>query len=763
MPAPHALSYLRAWLAALCAGLSAVALLPALPGRAAALACLAGGFACALRRSVAGVATAGFALGFGWAMIHGQEQLARRLPEDCLRVPVAVQGVVASLPRVSELVGGGVRQRFELAVTAIQPARCAKPQHLLMSAYDVGTVRVGEGWAFHGHLRRPWGLENPGSFNMQAWFAVSGIDALGSAGRAWRLPQLDAPWRFAHQRLRQHLAQRIAQAGLSATGHAVISAITIADKRAIDRQMWETLQAWGLNHLLVVSGLHVGMLAATVILLSQGLRRACHRVAVPDRVGLGMALAAAASYTALAGFSVATTRALIMLAAFILCSAIGRHARGASALLPALALILLANPLAAVSSGLWLSFTAVASLLWLSVWQVRSNGAWLAWRAHLFLALVMLPLGALFFGGSSLLSAPANLLAVPLFAFWVVPLALLGVVLSLCGSGLDAGCWQLAAAPVEPGLAAIEQVQHYYLHLAAQPLSIALASLALLSLAAPLSPWVRGLAAVLMLPLLLPAGADDSAVRVTVLDVGQGTAVVVRKGRRALLYDTGGGDPAGANMARSVVLPFLRSRGLGALQDLVISHGDQDHAAGLDSVRSALPVRRLWMGGIHAAPPEARPCTAGQAWHWPGGPRFQFLSPGSGSALSSNDASCVLTIDTGYRRILLAGDISRTQEFELLRYWQAAVAADVLLVGHHGSQSSTAQAWLNRVAPATAIYSVGYGNRFGHPHASVQARVTGQGVRQYLSWEHGAVELVFTGPAEPAVRSHRDAAKSWWK
>lgn len=762
MPATPALSHTRGTLVALCVGLSVVGILPQLPGPAVAVCCVVSAALIGLIRPAAAPLAAALLLGLGWSLLQAEAKLSRRLPGECVRVPLLVTGVVASLPRQTDLASGR-RQRFEVAVSAIEPAACAGPRRVLLSYYGDASLQPGDDWIFHARLRRPWGFENAGSFNIQGWFAESGIDAVGSTGAVVPGTAQATAWRYLHHRLRQRLATQIAAAGLSGPGSAVIRAITVADKSGIDRDLWEQMQAWGLNHLLVVSGLHVGMLAGAVLLMLRVTIPLAGYRAKAERAALGLALVAATGYTALAGFSVATTRALIMLAAVLITRGLGRRGRAANALLPALAVILMVNPLATLGSGLWLSFVAVASLLWLSLWQARNHPVAGAMRAHLFLALVMLPLGAAFFGGASLVSAPANLVAVPLFALWVVPLALVGVLFALAGLDAAAWCWQLAAAPVEFGLLLTAQSGHHYLGVTGRWYTIVLAALGVGTLAAPLSPWWRCLALLLLLPLVLPARPAGEETRVTVLDVGQGTAVVVQQGARALLYDTGGGDPAGANIARSVVLPYLRSRGITALQDLVISHGDLDHAAGLDSVRVALPVLRLWMGGEDALPQAARPCRAGQAWSWAGGPRFRFLSPAAAQGLSGNDASCVLMVDTGRGRVLLAGDISQPQEFQLLRYWRQALAADVLLVGHHGSATSTAQAWLNHVDPTLAIHSAGYGNRFGHPHPRVQARLAAHGVRQHMTWQQGALEVAFPDTAfpQPAVDAAR--AKTWWK
>jgi competence protein ComEC len=302
---------------------------------------------------------------------------------------------------------------------------------------------------------------------------------------------------------------------------------------------------------------------------------------------------------------------------------------------------------------------------------------------------------------------------------------------------------------------------------------VLLAAIGILLVILPLPVRARALALLMLLPLLLPPdyqaafpsrAEPPGMTRVTVLDVGQGTAVVVRSGPRVLVYDTGGGDPAGANMAEMVVLPYLRQHGAVAVDTLVISHPDNDHSAGAATLAAAMPPARVYFGGDRVATTGARPCLAGQAWRWPGGQQFQFLSPLPAPTWSgpSNDSSCVLQIEAAGFRLLLLGDVESPQERELARYWGSRLASDWLLVAHHGSRTSSSWALLKVVRPSIAVVSSGYANRFGHPHDDVVARLGQAGARIYGTARGGALEFEFA-PGQPVqVRRRRQEHRRFW-
>ena len=764
-------------------GILPVSLLPRLPGYWVPLVLAATGLVLLARRGVLPRLVSGLALGCALALAHGQQLLERRIADACVRQPLVVTGEVASLPRITAFPDGSSRQRFEFAVTSLEPRRCAGPTRVLLSYYGPARVTPGDSWTFPVMLARPWGLANPGSFNLQAWYAQTGIDAVGSVrGGVAAGPgvkhQRGASIASLPDRLRQQISERIGSLQLAPQAAAVLRAVTVADKSGIDASFWTLLQQFGINHLLVISGLHVGLVAGAAYLLGGAAQRLCLLVGRPAHtLPAVLALFSCFAYTALAGFSVATQRALCMLACFLVADLAGRSSSSGNNLLLAAVVVLVFNPLAALGSGFWLSFSAVAALLWLAHWQRGRLGWQRLLLTHGFMSLVMMPLGAWWFGGSSVVAGLANLVMIPLIGLVVVPLALLAVICMYLVPAAELPLWQLAAWPLQkllPLATALTQDNDWlYLQLRGSLADVLLAAAGILLVILPLPLRARALAVVMALPLLLPRDPQagfpprdepTGLVRVTVLDVGQGTAVVVSSGQNVLLYDTGGGDPAGANMAQTVILPYLRLRGIAAVDTLVISHPDNDHSAGATTLLAAMPPSRVYFGGDWEATAGARPCLAGQAWRWPGGEQFQFLSPAPGLTGSgpSNDSSCVLQIDAAGYRLLLAGDVESPQERELVSYWGKRLASDWLLVAHHGSRTSSSWALLKSVSPAIAAVSSGYANRFGHPHEDVVARLLRSGAQVYDTASGGALEFEFV-PGQPVkVGRRREQHKRFW-
>jgi competence protein ComEC len=648
----------------------------------------------------------------------------------------------------------------------------------LLSYYGPAKIIPGQTWTFPAKLSKPWGLANPGSFNLQAWYAQTGIDAVGSVTGGRGLREAD-PVTAASlpDRLRQVVSERIMALPLATPVAAILAAVTVADKSGIDPALWTLFQQFGINHLLVISGLHVGLVAGATYLLGGLLQRLLLLAGVSAGwLPALLALVSCGAYTALAGFSVATQRALCMLLCFIVASLAGRGSTAANNLLVAAAIVLGLNPLAALGSGFWLSFAAVATLLWLAGWQ-SGRPAWsrLLWT-HGVMSLAMLPLGAWWFGGSSVVAGVANLVMVPLVGMLVVPLALLAVLAMYLLPAAEPTLWQLAGWPLEQLLPAAQWLaagggEWLYLQLAAGLPDVVLAALGVALLILPVSWDTRALALLMIVPLALPPDVQAGFSRrerareltsVTVLDVGQGTAVIVRAGDRVLVYDTGGGDPDGANMVSAVVLPWLRQHGVTALDTVVISHPDNDHSAGAATLLGAMDTTRLYHGGHMPDLGRGRPCLAGQAWRWPGGQQFQFLAPASTAAGPSNDSSCVLQIHAAGHRLLLAGDVESEQERELVRYWGGALASDWLLVAHHGSRTSSSYALLKTVKPAVAAISSGYANRFGHPHPAVVKRIESMGAVVYNTASAGALECEFA-PGQPlrCSRYRREKRRFW--
>ncbi len=718
---------------------------------------------------------AGTTLGLAWGVTYGYWVLDSRLSGQCEATPQWIEGVISSLPRRSHTFRGTVRQRFELRPTNMEQPSCEGPRRLLLSYYGDLSLHPGERWRFRVKLKKPWGLANPGSFNMQAWYAYSGIDGTGNVKQGQAILLLNAPENWLnHHALRQHISEGLDQVDLADDVRGILQALTVADKSGINSQLWTLLQFYGINHLLVISGLHIGIVSGAGYMAGAVAGRVLFvlgAVRIAGLVPLVTALFFGAGYAALAGFSVATVRALCMLACFVVASLFARGSLSADKLLIAAVIVLLANPLSAIGSGFWLSFSAVAALLWLGMWRANARLPLRLVHTHVYMALAMIPLGGWWFGGVSQVSALANFVLLPLVGFFVVPVALLAAVAHLVGLAIAGHLWAIAAWPLEhllPHARSIAESQttllYSYLSPSVPEVLLALAALALLPV--PLPAMARVLIPLLALPIFLPTAAVSANppfhTRLTVLDVGQGTAVVIQSGGNTLVYDTGGGDPEGSNMANRVILPYLREQGVSTLHTLMISHPDNDHSAGGATLLKAMPVEQLIVGGEQPAYPGGGRCRAGQAWRWPSGVSFQVLSPESGEGLSNNNSSCVLQVHIGELRLLLPGDIDTTREKDLVRYWRETLRSDVLLAAHHGSLSSSSYPWLKAVQPTSVVFSHGYLNQFGHPHTQILARY-GQLDSEHLSTAaQGALEIDISQAGEIVVAPYRASRGRYW-
>lgn len=717
----------------------------------------------------------GLLLGLCLGVLHGYSVQQQQLSPHCVNVPLLVSGQVVSLPVIGKSPFGGQRARFQFSLTQPLPGGCDGPRYLQLSYYGEAEIQPGQVWQFSARLKQPRGLSNPGIFDAQYWFVERGIHAVGSVKGEGTLLTSSRARSQRHHQWRLGLRHRIDSLPLPETSRAVLAALTIADKSGIDDKLWQQFAALGINHLLVISGLHVGLVAGLGLLVGRVLAsplQGVHRVF--SLTAPCCALLAAGSYMALAGFTLPTQRAFIMLLVFVVGTALARPQPAIVGLLYAATVIVLLNPLATLGSGFWLSFGAVLSLLWLANWQ--RGDRWLPRFAmtHGYMTLVMFPMGAFFFGGASVVSMLANAVLIPVIGLFVVPIALCAAIAHLLGFWGEWALWILAGEILAFLLAAIDAIAGgrtlLFQYSSGSTLAVCLAVVGCVVLVVPLHWRWRLPALLLPLWLLLPSGevtrGDATETSITVLDVGQGTAVLVRAGHRVLLYDTGGGTPGGYTLGNAVVIPYLRSLGVTQLDTIIVSHQDADHSAGLPDVLRAFPVARLRYGGEPEPNSEAsfqgKRCEAGESWRWPGGQVFSILSPAAEHGLSRNNGSCVLSISVAGKKLLFTGDIDGKRERILARYWTDRLASEALLVGHHGSKTSSYASFLKWAQPEIALVSAGYANRFGHPHADVTKRLQEAGAVLYNTAQNGAVTITVRADGEILTRVSRHPLRPYW-
>ncbi|MCU7814611.1 MAG: DNA internalization-related competence protein ComEC/Rec2 [Candidatus Thiodiazotropha sp. (ex Rostrolucina anterorostrata)] len=708
--------------------------------------------------------------GAGWSLLFATYMLQQQLPADMEREDLVLKGVVESLPARQ-----GRLSRFKVRVNELLDARGIPLDlsHLQLSWFGTKeTVRVGDTWQLKVRLKRPRGMQNPAGFDYERWLFSQRVQAKGYV-RAWSGNRVlsTEPGTAWMDRLRQTIARLIDQHTAQPVAAALLKALSVGDKRGIGPAEWRVFSLTGTNHLIAISGLHVGIVAGWVLLLGQWGWCRSERLTLKFpalKAGAIMALIGALIYAGLAGFSLPTQRALLMLLTTLGGVVLGRRIQPARSLVLALFLVVLLDPVATLSAGFWLSFGAVAVIMWsvggrIVPWQGWRQGVRVQW----FVTLGLLPILLLFFGRASLVSPVVNLIMVPWFTLVLVPLVLAGLPLLLIPAAAGWWFWLL-------GL--ISGYTYQFL--------VWFSSLPFALMELPdVTNWLWGAAIVGSLLWMMPGGMPGRALGVwlfvpiflspperphegdlwfTLLDVGQGLACVIETSDHLLIYDTGPANDSGFSTAETVLLPFLRAQGYDKIDRLLLSNGDRDHAGGYSWLKEALPI-----GDVLAGEPErtqyADACLAGESWSWDG-VTFKLLHPQAKDSFQrSNDRSCVLLITLGDWRILLPGDIEKVGEKHLLERYPDALKSQILVAPHHGSATSSTAPFVTAIDPEWVLFSTGYKNSYGFPKDEVVQRWQARGAVILNTAETGAIQLRLSPyQTELKPRLYRELNKRYW-
>jgi competence protein ComEC len=628
---------------------------------------------------------------------------------------------------------------------------------------------VGEHWQFEIKLKPPWGAVNFQGPDKERWLFAQGIGGVGTVRTGQRTAAASGI-RFAVNRVRARVIHAVSEKISDQTRRGVIQALATADRSQLDASDRNLLAATGTAHLLAISGLHVGLATAGGMWLCR-LLLLLLPFAVLGRASLaltvGCGLLSAFFYAALAGFGIPTLRSVLMLLTVLIAVMMCRSIHPARAWTISLAAILIIDPFAALGAGLWFSFLAVAALIW--IFQPRSGA--LAWWKTMLMAqsaviLVLMPVGVAWFGVFSPSGFVANLLAIPWVSFFIVPPVLAGIVALPFSDLLVNVLWNFAGFAISAlfsFLTLIQKLQGQVLFLS--PATLFQALLALVGAVIILLPRglpIRWLGIFLVVPLFLPPGprSRDGVVSLEILDVGQGTAVLATSGRYSLLYDSGPGDGADQNFVAPYITPALARVGRNAPEQVVISHGDLDHAGGLGTLLHRYP-RADYRANLGERDKGLRGCTSPSQQYWPG-VTVRTLHPSPWLPYLGNDSSCVVSMEAVGGRILLSGDISKAVESRLLA--DGVDSHKILLVPHHGSNTSSSQAFIDRIGPEVAIATASLGNRFGFPRAEIRERYVSMGSLFWSTGECGAIRVVLgvdgALKAESA-RRHRNRVWRW--
>ena len=684
-------------------------------------------------------------------------------------------------------------------------------------------LQQGQRWQLLVKLKPAHGLANIGSFNYQTWLKQQDIVATGyvkpsTSKNIKNTKQLSNILLAENISWRQHLYQKLAVLLAEKPLAGLLLALGFGERGELTKPQWQVLSATATVHLIAISGLHIGIIAFFSFISIRALIKVLPLFAIFSsqkniklmRVSVKylpilLSCTVAWYYAYLAGYSIPTLRALVMLFLFWLLKISAINVSLIRWLLLSILVILLFWPLSLLSASFWMSISALSIIFASSsrflnqnkISDNKNNSSqaddianhedetptttrWLlikqrfySWGKALIviqlaLTVCMLPIAASLNYQLPLMAFFANIIAVPLMSVTTIPLTLFAVIslplsellsqffLSLAYFSLElVWLWLSYISELKWAQLTVSNAQLEALYL----IVIAIFSLLYFRVSKLHSIFVAGFVA-LILSIDFMIRNNDETWQLSVFDVGHGLAVVIEKNNRVFIYDTGASYPSGFNMAEAAILPYLKYRGFDNIDIVMLSHNDNDHAGGLKALREQFVINEV-IANDSTLMPDVH-CIAGHTFSWQG-LAFEVLSPVQVKG-DKNDDSCVVTISDGFHRVLLPGDISTKQEKRLLNNdaVKNKLASDILIAPHHGSKSSSNQHFLAAVAPKYAVFSAGYLNRWQMPSEQIQRRYQKQNIATYSTAEHGMVSFMLTSSGIEPLSYRQDLEPYWF-
>ena len=688
-----------------------------------------------------------------------------------------------------------ITERLNFRVTKVNSKPVINPFIIRLSWKNpVINFSQGQALQLNVKIKPAHGLANIGTFNYIKWLKATDISATGYVINLKNKNKNKNKNKSIAKNIvidtaitvRQTLFNQYQQLSPTHKLTPILFALAFGERSLLDPTLWQVLQGTGTSHLIAISGLHVGLLASSSFYLVMlffrflPIRGAYWQSLNIRYVAILISMLLAVAYAYLAGFSLPTLRALLMLNLYWLSRLVGIKLTVKRLLLLTVFIVLLVSPFSILTASFWLSFYAVV-IIFLSLWRFKfwlNKGSTL-WRflkslfiIQVSLTVMLIPITAVFFQQLSMVSLAANIIAVPCMSMLSIPAALLSVIVMPLSEPLAQWFIMLALKTLSWLWVYLEMLANnsfavVELSLLQQLSLLVFGVLAFISLY--LSPLHWGvprkqlsfLVSVTLLGVFMlnnnvkgikamQVGADIensfTSWNVIFLDVGQGLSVLVKRNGRAILYDTGAAYASGFTLSKAVVLPYLQHIGIKTLDKILLSHSDNDHAGGISALEANISIDEVISNDSTLSQQAVTPCNAKHNFTWQG-LSFNILWPIGPSQHSTlptkvkqkNDDSCVVLIaDEKGRKLLLTGDISRKIERKLLVLYPE-LRADLLQVPHHGSKTSSSKMFIRQLEPQLAVVSAGYLNRWQMPVKSVVQRYRDVNIALLKSAEVGQV------------------------
>ncbi len=708
-------------------------------------------------------------LGLFWQAWHAQSLFENRLKVDYEGQELRVQGIIADIPHCDEQ-----HCSFSFLASEGLGKQQGAPMVLQLSWYGLNRpLHAGERWQLAVRLKRIRATLNPGAFDVEAWSWQHHIGARGTVNQHGENRYIGEVSGYGLVKWRERLLKSCQELLRDQAFAGVITALNLGWTQDIPYAHKLIVQRTGTAHLLAISGLHVGMVAGLLAWLMSWAWKLIPRLSttIPaPTLGAFGAIAMAFIYSEMSGFACSTQRACVMCTMLVLPKILHRHMTVKTALFRALWVVLIWDPCVVLSSGFWLSFMAVFVLVFAQ--YSRDLPRWLQHLETQWICLIgLLPLSCWYFHQISLVSILANLIAIPLVGFVILPLVLMGTALVTIYPPWAQFIFFLAMkiiAALGYGLAYLSQL-HWavWSYNFAQSWELFVVTLGCAMLVFTQKKW-RWLGILGLIPLTLPSlfPLPKGEFKLNVLDVGQGLATIISTAHHTLIFDTGAKFSDQMDCGQQILIPYLIQEKIKVIDVLVVSHADNDHAGGAKAISDQWPVKKFYTSAVERLESisPANYCLAGEHWEWDG-VKFEFLYPSiqqlNDAQIKGNDRSCVLKVSNQFGSVLLVGDIEKKAEQWLCEHQQEKLKSEVLIVPHHGSKSSSTLEFLASVNPTVAVLSYGYKNRYHHPHLSIVRRYLSKGIQLISTMRSGAL-VHRIGPIR-SWQFYRDQHQEFWR
>ncbi|WP_045105758.1 DNA internalization-related competence protein ComEC/Rec2 [Legionella hackeliae] len=673
-----------------------------------------------------------------WATVHQWWIADLAMPNNTRVIPKArLEGEIVSIPNTTDF-----KSQFQFRVSRFN-GNAAQSTVLLACYNHCPSFNVGDFWDFEAKLKKPVNLGNPGSFDYVSWLNARHLEWTGyiKPHRAKLLNRLHSQTLLS---IREQLASSVVKLLPNEDSLGIVEALTLGLTSHIDKKQWDLFRRTGTTHLMVISGAHIGLVAGLSFALMRWLwtrsSRLClyYPAAQPASIlGLLMALV----YALLAGFAAPAQRSLIACFFLLVKNFLNYRFTTWQAWRYGLLGVLLFEPHDVLLPGFYLSFLAVASLL-LGSQRLTMSGLKKSIGLQLICLFGLMPLTLFWFSYGAINGFFANLLAIPMVGFIIVPLALISLFLVQCWDN----SWILL--PVHWAIEGLLYFLRWVDSFSQVNLSfsfndilspLALMLVMMLGLFLPLRALFPAMI-VLSITALWPgfSKVKKGDAEINILDVGQGLAVLVQTANHRLVYDTGIKFYQGGDMAKLAIIPFLKTLGVKRIDKVIISHPDLDHRGGLESLESTYLVDELLVNEVSFYH-RGKNCHHYPSWQWDG-VSFKFLAINK-RFKNKNNNSCVLQVKNKKGRILLTGDIERLAEDFLVKAYKEQLASTVVVVPHHGSKTSSSLQFIQQIAPKFAIISAGFDNRYHFPHGQTLKTFERQKINVFNTAECGMVTV----------------------